>query len=71
MKITDLVGRLAAKYPGITMHRAPDSEHWVIAVPGIAPLQLAEYEIIQQSYDDQVVELVDSRIQRRMEQVHA
>lgn len=72
MKLTDLVGRLAPKYPGLGAEQAVNFDGWIIRVPGIEPVTVSEYDLRNQTFDDQVVELIESRIERRMErQSHA
>jgi hypothetical protein len=64
MKLTDLVGRLAPFYSGIQARPIPNYDGWEITVPGHDSVVIAAHEMHLQKTDDQVVELVLSRIKR-------
>jgi hypothetical protein len=62
MKLTQLIGRLASKYPGI-MTAPEDSKDAVnLFVPYKFRVQVTAHELVDLN-DDQLVELVDERIQ--------
>lgn len=62
MKLTDLVGRLAPKYPGLMTRTSPMNDSFGLYVPSHFSVKVSRLELEDMS-DDALVEAINDRIQ--------
>jgi hypothetical protein len=62
LKLTDLVGRLAPKYPGMMTRPCVNQDAVELYVPYVFNVKVTEQEFVD-TFDDELVELVNDRIQ--------